>query len=158
MSDDNRVSVRGLGPEDWRIKRELRLAALKADEQWFGGNYADSAARTEQQWRDWPDGAVFAAYLDEEPVGLVAGVRPEHLDGQAELISMWVGSAGRGHGLAGLLVDAVAAWAREQGCTDLYLEVMPHNESACRAYRRSGFAEVAAPVRNAGDIAMRYRL
>lgn len=158
MSDD-KVSVRRLGPDDWRTTRDLRLAALKSDERWFGGNYADSAARTEQQWRDWPGGgAVFAAYAAEEPRGIVAGVRPEHLGGQAELIALWVGPLGRGLRLSARLTEAVADWARGEGCTDLYLEVMPHNESACRAYNRFGFDVVEAPVRNAGDISMRFRL
>lgn len=157
MSDDD-VRVRRLGPEDWRTTRDLRLAALKADERWFGGNYADSAARTERQWRDWPGGAVFAGYAAAEPCGLVAGVRPGHLAGQAELISMWVSPRGRGRGLSTKLIDAVADWARGEGCADLYLEVMSHNESACRTYGRFGFVVVEAPVRTAGDIAMRYRL
>ncbi|MGH8878285.1 MAG: GNAT family N-acetyltransferase, partial [Stackebrandtia sp.] len=71
MSDMTRATVRRLGPDDWRSKRELRLAALKADERWFGGSYTDSAARGEQQWRDWPGGPVFAAFVDGEPHGIV---------------------------------------------------------------------------------------
>lgn len=158
MSVDE-AGVRRLGPDDWRITRDLRLSALKEDERWFGGNYADSAARTEQQWRDWPGGGtVFAAYADGAPVGLVAGIRPENRDGQAELIAMWVGSAGRGRGLAARLIDAVADDARADGCTELWLEVLSGNDSARRAYERYGFTVSDAPVRDEDHLAMRYLL
>ena len=45
----------------------------------------------------------------------------------------------RGRGVNGLIVEALADWARAQGVTELVLEVYAGNEPAERAYRRAGF-------------------
>src|SRR5690606_2836577 len=103
------VRIRRLGDDDWQVKRDVRLAALRDAPEAFGGNYAASAARTPPQWRAWPGGgAVFAAYRNDEPVGICAGVSS---GGRYQLISMWVSPAARGLGLAAELVDAVGDWA-----------------------------------------------
>lgn len=156
MSDD--VEVRRLRPDDWRLIRDLRLSALRGDGRWFGGDYATAAARTEAQWRAWPaDGTVFAALVAAEPVGLVAGVRSRH-DERAELIAMWIGPDGRGRGLAARLIDAVADWARDDGRTELWLNVLPANTAARRAYDRYGFTLADTAVDEHGHLAMHYRL
>ena len=62
-------------------------------------------------------------------------------DGRAELISMYVHPDARATGVAGELVEAVAAWATDQGATELVLSVKRANERARRLYLRHGFED-----------------
>ncbi|MGY0235427.1 GNAT family N-acetyltransferase [Longispora urticae] len=143
----NVVAVRRLGAEDWEVTRRLRLAALLDAPDAFGGSYADTLARPEEQWRSWPGGGpVFVAELDGLPIGLVCGY--PHPDGRAELISMWVAPEARGRRVAAQLIDAVADWARQSGAEALELHVYPHNQAAYQAYARYGFTdhEVSAEI------------
>src|SRR5262249_61983480 len=78
-----------------------------------------------------------AAVLDGEPAGLASGV-PAGV-GAAELISMWVSPAARGHGVGDHLVRAVARWAQRVGAEVLRLAVVPDIENAAALYRRNGF-------------------
>ncbi len=57
---------------------------------------------------------------------------------------MWVHPASRGGGAAEQLVEAVAAWAREQDAARLTLWVVEGNAVAERLYRRLGFAHTGA--------------
>lgn len=100
------VCVRRLRPEDWNVTRELRLAALADSPEAFGGSYSEAAERTPEQWRAWPRrGVVYAAYLNETPVGLACGWLPEDAPGITDLISMWVAPSARGRRIVGLLMD-----------------------------------------------------
>lgn len=52
--------------------------------------------------------------------------------------------AERGHGLAGILIDAVTGWARERGCSALLVTVTPDGELShglTGLYTRRGFAD-----------------
>jgi ribosomal protein S18 acetylase RimI-like enzyme len=153
------VEIRRLKTDDWQTTRELRLAALFDAPEAFGGSYAMAAQRDEAAWRDWPSGgAVFAAFHDEKPVGMVAGCVPDLLDGEAELISMWVDPQARGMRIAARLIDAVADWAKARGGNRLYLEVRPDNVSARRSYERHGFVAAGSPVHDPEDIGMQLEL
>src|SRR3954453_19700780 len=109
------IEVKALHSEDWAVTKALRLAALLDSPAAFGGTYEDSVHRSEEQWRSWPtDGQVFAAVVDGEPVGMSCGWRPVGASSTL-LIGMWVAPAVRGTGVAPLLIDAVAGWARDSG-------------------------------------------
>jgi ribosomal protein S18 acetylase RimI-like enzyme len=94
----------------------------------------------EERWRarlGIPGSFNVAAVLDGEPAGLASGVPAG--EGAAELISMWVSPAARGHGVGDHLVRAVARWAQRVGAEVLWLAVVPDNENAAALYRRNGF-------------------
>src|SRR5882672_11341225 len=109
------IEIRALYADDWAVTKALRLAALLDSPEAFGGSYEESVRRSEEQWRAWPvDGQVFAAVLNGEPVGMGCGWRPPEAS-STNLIGMWIAPAARGTGLAALLIDAVAEWARDNG-------------------------------------------
>lgn len=134
-----------LTPEDWRLWRELRLAALAEAPLAFGSKLADwqGDGDREERWRGRlgiPASHNVVALVDGQPAGMVSGV-PGEQDGEAELISMWVSPAARGRGVGDRLVGAVEEWARRNGATRLMLGVRAHNASAIALYRRNGFGE-----------------
>jgi len=135
--------IRAVALDDWQVMRDVRLAALREAPQAFGSTYAREASFTEAQWRGRiSDRAVtYVAYLPDlaEPAG-IAGAYVED-DGSAELVSMWVRPAARGHKVGESLIEATASWARSNDFDTLYLWVTESNAQARRLYERYGFTE-----------------
>jgi len=126
------IELRVLTPGDWAVWRELRLAALAeapyAFRSWMGGG--DRAER----WR-----ARLSVPGSFNVVAL--------LDGVAELVSLWVSPAARGHGIGDQLMQAVERRARQEGMGTLRIAVVQGNANAAALYRRNGFA----PTGELGD-------
>jgi len=136
------IELRVLTPDDWRTWRRLRLAALAEAPHAFSSRLADwqGDGDREERWRarlGIPGSCNVVAVLDGEPAGMASGVPAGA--GAAELISMWVSPAARGHGIGDHLVQAVARWARQAGSEVLRLAVAQGNENAAGLYRRNGF-------------------
>lgn len=142
------LTVRQVGPQQWRTYRDVRLAALLDSPRAFWTTYASAAALSARQWRDrlgWP---TWIAYADTSPdpqrpcapVGLVALWRaPETPEGEVVLVQMWVATWARGRGAADALIETAVAAARDDGWSRVVLEVASENERAAAAYRRQGF-------------------
>ena len=145
-------AIRTLTGQDWRLLRDLRLRALHDAPAAFGSSAADAERLSEEDWRRRLEGsAVFMARSGELDVGLVAGI-PAESPGEAELISMWVASAWRGHGVGAALVDHVVHWAAEMRFARLRLWVAVGNGPAERLYARLGFVRTGEvqPMGKAG--------
>lgn len=143
--------IRRLGPDDWRVLREVRLRALADAPYAFGSTVAEESAWDDQRWASSTSRLTwFVAGDDRRPVGLVAGVQaPEDADARA-VISMWVAPGHRGTPLGRSLLDAVERWARAEGATALLLRVSDRNDRARRFYERLGFVTSgqAEPLRS----------
>jgi ribosomal protein S18 acetylase RimI-like enzyme len=63
--------------------------------------------------------------------------------------SMWVDPAARGEGLGTALIDAIKAWAKDAGYTNLGLGVVTTNAQAIALYGRLGFVDTGdrIPIR-----------
>jgi len=137
------VTVRRLTADDLELAVEVRLTALKDSPTAFLSTYEDAVERTDEQWHGWITVvAVFGAFLDGKPVGMVGAGRDELEPDVTELISMWVAPEARGNRIAQRLTDAVVARARELGDKAVHLEVVAGNDAAEAAYLRYGFAHV----------------
>jgi ribosomal protein S18 acetylase RimI-like enzyme len=153
--------LRAVMPEDWRLWREVRLAALTDAPDAFGSTlaYWSGDGDTERRWRkrlrDVPLNLV--ALVDGLPIGQVSGTAVGE-DGRVELISMWVSPRQRGTGIANALVEAVAEWARGVGACEIRLSVRRGNDRAIRRYLRSGFVNVDEPGDEPAELAMVRRL
>lgn len=142
------LTVRELTAEDWRLWRELRLAALTEAPYAFGSKLADwqGSRDREERWRARlaiPGSATFAATLDGIPVA-VAGSIPVEAD-VVELVSVWVAPHARGRGVGDLLIRAVTAWAAKAGFAHVRLAVLPSNAPAITLYERHGFVPTGIP-------------
>ena len=70
--------------------------------------------------------------------GAGANCPPGHL----RIAALAVDASARGQGLGSLLLDAIFARARSEGCTAVRLEVVDTNTAARRLYERLGFVAV----------------
>ncbi|MEV8099955.1 GNAT family N-acetyltransferase [Kitasatospora sp. NPDC085879] len=151
--------LRELGPDDWPLWRDLRLAALTEAPHAFTSRLADWDRTAEERWRariDLPGSHHLAALLDGRPVGLASGMPGG--PGAVELRSLWVAPEGRGRGVGGLLITGVERWATASGATVLNLAVLPGNTAALALYRRHGFVDADEPGRPLPDGTAREHL
>ena len=134
------IGVRLVQESDWPDLKLLRLASLQDAPRAFGMSYASAAAMTEAQWRERAAGTrakFFIARDSAHAVGLI-GLTPV-IDGDCELIAMWVQPSRRGSGVAALLVDAVKQAAVLAGARMIHLAVSPENSPAAQFYEKQGF-------------------
>lgn len=139
------IEVVVVTPDDWRLWREFRLAALAEAPGAFGSTLAEwsGAADTEQRWRARLEGVALNLVVtcDGEAAGMVSATAPDG-DRPAELISMWVAPTSRGRGVGDEAIRQILAWVRENFPTsDVELSVKTNNEHAIRLYERHGFVD-----------------
>ncbi|AXH89540.1 GNAT family N-acetyltransferase [Micromonospora aurantiaca (nom. illeg.)] len=139
------LETRVLGEDDWKVWRELRLAALAEAGYAFGARLADwqGDGDREERWRGRlavPGSYNVVVMLDGQPVGMASGM-PTEQDGVVELISMYVAPVGRGRGVGDHLVREVEQWARQAGARTLRLAVAEGNPNAWALYLRNGFRD-----------------
>jgi GNAT superfamily N-acetyltransferase len=135
------VTIRQLGPDEWQLLRDVRLASLAESPEAFGSTHAREADFDEATWRDRAASSGWFVAADGEAIrGIVAGYHddtspPE----QRHLVAMWVTPAARGSGVAAQLVEAIVQWARDDGATEVTLGVADGNERARALYLTCGF-------------------
>ena len=130
------VLGRGEGPR----LRAIRLRALRDSPEAYSSTFDETAMRPPEAWvRQISELATFVAVEAGRDIGLVRGGRDDELNDGAWLLSMWVAPEHRGKGVGEALIDAVVAWARSEGYTQLLLEVGDDNEPAIALYERKGF-------------------
>lgn len=130
---------------DWDEWRRLRRALWPDD---AGAHEVEM-----QQWLARADAVVFvAARAHGGLAGFAeAGTRP-YVDGcdsspVAFLEGWYVDPDVRGRGLGRRLVEAVEAWARTRGLSELASDALLENTGSHRAHERTGFIEVERAVR-----------
>lgn len=142
---DDVIEVHVLVPDDWRLWRALRLAALADAPSAFGSTLADwsGPGDNEARWRarltDVPFNAIVRWH--GTPAGMVGAYRTAI--GTIDLVSMWVAPDARGHGVGDAAVEAVLNWAGE---SEVGLSVKSDNEPAIRLYSRHGFLDAGPSI------------
>ena len=141
------ATVRRVRPDEWRVLKEMRLAALAGSPSAFGSTYASEADRADHFWVERAerssasaDSATFLARLDDRVIGIVSAFRIEGAPTSIELVSMWTAPDARRSGAGRLLVGAVTDWAVAGGAGDIDLWVMRDNTAALHFYASLGFA------------------
>jgi len=154
------IELQELSSDDWKVWRDLRLAALAEAPYAFGSTSADWTDAPEEKWRerlDIPGARNVVALLDGTPVGMCSGI-PGEAEGEVELISMWVAPAGRGKGVGDRLMAWVEEIARAAGAHTLALAVAEGNENAIGLYERSGYVVVRSEEEILGDRVLQHHV
>jgi ribosomal protein S18 acetylase RimI-like enzyme len=152
-----KIVIRGLGPGDWELGRQVRLAALAEAPYAFMSTLEREQGLPEQVWRQRlgsVTATTFLAWHDGEPAGTATGKVDDPddefaLPGAWQLVGMWVDPRARGLGVADALIEAVAGHVRAAGAPTLVLWVTEVNDRARAFYQRMGFSLTGArqPVR-----------
>src|SRR5262249_55519126 len=146
--------VQQLGADDWRLWRQLRLAALTESAAAFSSTLAEwsGPGDTEERWRARFSNVPFNVVLrlDGVPAGMVGAC--VGADDTVELISMWVAPFARGQGVSDAAVRAILGWASQRG---VVLSVKADNKPAVALYRRHGFVDAGQSPDDVDEILMR---
>jgi len=67
-----------------------------------------------------------------------------------ELVKMYIGKNGRGHGFGKILMEHCLKAASEKGFKKVYLETMPELTIAVPMYQKFGFRNLTGPIGNSG--------
>jgi GNAT superfamily N-acetyltransferase len=89
-----------------------------------------------------PTGELLLVSLDGEPVA-IGGLRDLETP-IAEVKSMYVAPAARGHGIGRLLLERLEGIAAEHGCGGVRLDTAFHMTAAIALYRDLGYREIPA--------------
>jgi GNAT superfamily N-acetyltransferase len=123
---------------------------LREEAAYFSTRYEDVVREPDTVWQSWTaeaaegvDKVLFVADDDGRTMGVVGGFR--RLDPtEVQLVSLWVDPEARGHGVARVLIRAVASWARDRGADDVVLFVQEANAPGRALYLRAGFRPTGA--------------
>jgi ribosomal protein S18 acetylase RimI-like enzyme len=139
------VQLQPVTPQNVMLFKEARLRALLDTPSAFGSTYARESQFTDEFWvtreeqRD-PQQSILYMAVDAQAVFGIAGCFIDSNDKtHANLISMWTAPESRQQGIGRILVEEIAAWARQRKANTLQLMVTSSNESALLFYQRLGF-------------------
>jgi ribosomal protein S18 acetylase RimI-like enzyme len=148
------IEVQLLGPDDWRLWRQLRMQALEESAAAFSSTLAQwtGLGDTEERWRARLSNVPFNVVLrsDGAPAGMISAY--VRADDTVELISMWVAPFARGHGVGDTAVRTVVGWADRQ---TVVLSVKADNKLAIALYQRHGFVDAGQSPDDADERLMR---
>lgn len=143
------ISTRPFRPDEWRLFRDFRLAALQESPGLFFNPYAKEAALPDAHWRhtlENPGHRVFGVFDGESLIGLTAAFTDENdPTGQTALVAMgYIAPSHRGRGLSHLLHEATMPWIRAQ--PQFKRVVISHrvsNKASRAGILAAGFVETA---------------
>lgn len=138
--EENMIEIRRIRTDEWRVFRELRLAALEQDGEQFGQSFEEVSQLSDDRWQE---DTVKAAESDEfyvvlafggpKPMGMSACV---HREDFGKIIMVWVDPEYRGQAIGRLLVEKTMA---EANLPRYKLTVVEGNMPAIRTYESLGF-------------------
>ena len=123
----------------------------------FGANhpgtvyYDDTTDALFQLFRQTPRSIYFVAEKNGELLG-GGGIFPSPglPADTCELVKMYLLPQARGLGLGKKIIEQCIAFAKEEGCKNIYIETMPELQQAMKTYEKFGFAYLKGPMGNTG--------
>jgi GNAT superfamily N-acetyltransferase len=150
------VEIRRATPDDWRLVKRVRLAALQEAPYAFGSTYERERPRPAAEWRSWIGSAgtgegkaIFVAHDGADAVGMVGAFHETKTS--VMLVAMWVAPSARRTGTGRRLTWAILDWAAEVRARRVTLWVADDNPDAIALYVATGFKPTGKhqPMRSA---------
>jgi GNAT superfamily N-acetyltransferase len=139
---DGELVVRRTTSDDWAALRAIRLEALADTPDAYGSTYEGTVEFSARRWKVMAsESRYWLAERDGDVLGMVSGGFNDQHPGTYWLYGMYVSPAARGSDAAPRLVEAVSAWAKDDGAGELYLHVTTSVERARAFYQKMGFVE-----------------
>ncbi|PST83619.1 GNAT family N-acetyltransferase [Pedobacter yulinensis] len=146
MSSDQQITIREAKIEELPLLRAFEQGIVSAERPFDPTlkpgaiEYYDLGAMILAE-----DACVVVADAGGKPVGggyaILKAAKPYQLfDQYAHLGFMFVDPGFRGRGINQQVIEALVAWARGQGISEVRLDVYAGNEPAIRAYEKAGFS------------------
>lgn len=133
------MEPRRLVSDDWKILRDVRLAALADAPYAYGSTLEGERSLPEANWRSRFDTACWVvAVRNAENAGVVGALLLP--DDVPMLISMWVNPAHRGRGVGDALITELLRLGKEKRWSGMVLRVAEGNDAARKLFLRHGFA------------------
>ena len=148
-----------MSEDDWARYRDIRLAALRADESAFGGNFESESEFSESTWRQKASQYVgLVAVIDGADCGFMT---VENLKGDFGA-TCWVGSCWvdpnfRQRGVLRSLFAYVDTQSAEHDWGVQGLGVWIDNSGAISAYENIGFEKIGEPQESTRKAGMYYQ-
>jgi ribosomal protein S18 acetylase RimI-like enzyme len=140
-----------LGPDEWRVYRDVRLRSLAEPPDVFATTLAEARARSDSNWQrqvaseaSRPQAALMAE-IDAQQVGLAWCQIDDSNATRAHLFQMWVQPSFRRLGIARELLKSAISWATNLKAREIVVSVPCHQSAAVRLYTSAGFLPVGAP-------------
>jgi RimJ/RimL family protein N-acetyltransferase len=151
------LKIRVLDQGEWKLYREVRLAALEDAPEAFVARFEDEASRGEEFWQERMSRAIrIVAERGDEPVGLVGlGLHDDGDPETGEVLGLWTAPTVRGQHVARGLVSTAARKATQDGFRLLYFWAVSDNATAVGFASSFGFRPTSKrrPVRVADGAA-----
>ena len=141
--------IRHLERSDFRVLKQLRLAALQDSPDQFAETASEAAERGDEDWASLTNSA-HVAEVDGEPVAMMFAFHDRSDPSVGRVGGMWVAPGHRRAGVGSALLAAARAWAAASGKRSVRLWVVPNSPGA-ELYRRSLFVATGARKPFPGD-------
>lgn len=150
MSPDlSSICIRPFASTEWEAIRDIRLRALKSDEDMFLPSYAEALGYHEEHWKRLAaqeTSCIFGLYDGATLIGLTCIYRDkDDPSGRtANLAMSFIERPYRGKGLSRLLYDARLAWAKDNGVVRIRVSHREGNAASRAAILAYGFRHIGS--------------
>jgi GNAT superfamily N-acetyltransferase len=141
-----RIELVPRAERDWERLRDLRLEMLADTPMAYVESLETALGYDEEDWRfrarrSNEAGSFGVVAVDRDADRFVGTMQAFTDAGRTWVVAVYVTPDYRGRelGVADAMLDRLEAWAREQGRTELFLEVHEANRPAQRFYLRRGY-------------------
>jgi ribosomal protein S18 acetylase RimI-like enzyme len=147
MAISPQLVIRPIREHEVAQLRTIRLRAVAESPRAFEITLAEEQRAPAEHWIEWArqgaagqTSSTFVAVQAEEWCGMAGGfLESNGPPVVATVFGVWVEPVRRGHGVGGMLVEAVVQWAVGRGAERVQLWVTEDNDAARMLYERHGF-------------------
>ncbi len=141
------IKVKTLKSDQWRIFKQLRLAALEQNPSSFGESLAEARRLSDGEWQaraqksvDEQERDTLLAFASWEAVGMIFVFLKEGRK-VGSFGGLWVKKDFRRKGVGEQLVKKALAWLKDAGAKEVTFWNNAENEASTSLYQKLGFQE-----------------